>query len=168
MLSIRLILLICFKIFGRKLISCLASIFITPERKSLVSLTLPQILSFFIPMAKTWNNFHKVEVTLSSLGNEVFNMPGVISAHPSKELTGSPTCELRPLPFTFPPRYPRFLLLPQPVSKTYFFKKKHLYKFSYFWAERTFCFGCEKSIAITSKRKRAHLRMGDRLLSLSV
>lgn len=103
--------------------------------------------------------------SLSSLGNEVFDMPEVISAHPRKELTWSPTCEPHPLPLTFPPCHPHFLLsFSHSSSQKVFFLYISLYKFSYFWAERAPCFGCEKSIAISSGRERGkeHTRERER------
>lgn len=85
----------------------------------------------------------------SQLGNEVLDMPGVISEHPSEERTGSPTCEL-------PPYIDTVLFLP-PTSplKNFFFFSKSLYQFSHFCGERASCFGCEKSIAITGERRRS-------------
>lgn len=117
----------------------------------------------------------EVEVTfLSSLGNDIFGMPRVISAHPSKELTGSPYCEPRPLPLTLHPCHPHFLLSSAHSCFKTLFVFLSLYQFSHFWAERASCFGCEKSIAITRGRERERgrentlKREGERLLSLSV
>lgn len=52
----------------------------------------------------------------SQLGNEVLDMPGVISEHPSEERTGSPTCEL-------PPYIDTVLFLPptSPLKNFFFF-----------------------------------------------
>lgn len=111
-------------------------------------------------------------------GMEFFDMPGVISAHPSKELTGSPTCEPQSLPLTL---HPCRLSYTHSSFRT-FLSFLSLYQFSHLWAERASCFGCEKSIAIIGGRERRRVeeekrrrrrrntleREGGRLLSLSV
>lgn len=95
-------------------------------------------------------------------------MPGVISAHPGKELTGSPTCEL--WSFYITPMLStlfKFLLLTLALRHflEIFLPIQPLLDL------RMPCFDSEKSIAITGGReKRGNMlkREGDRLLSLSV
>lgn len=84
----------------------------------------------------------------SQLGNEVLDMPGVISEHPrANGVTNlwAPSlhrhCLVSSTHFTF--------------KKLFFFFSKSLYQFSHFCGERASCFGCEKSIAITGERRRS-------------
>lgn len=93
-------------------------IFIT-QGKILVCLTLTQIWPlFFIPMAKIWSKFwFRNYTSLFSPGNEVFDLRGVISVHPSKSWQDHQPVNLGPLPSHIAPTpsalssflYPLFL-----------------------------------------------------------
>ncbi len=90
-------------------------------------------------------------------------MPGVISAHPSKEAdrvtnlwASVPSPYIAPMPSALSSVfYPL-------VFKTFFLFFLSLYQFSHFWAERASCFGCKKSIAITGGREREKKRERER------
>lgn len=65
---------------------------------------------FFQPHGKNMEQLFRGRsyTSLSSLGNEVFDMPGVISEHPSKELTGHQPVSLTPFTLYFPHPPPPF------------------------------------------------------------
>ena len=92
------------------------------ERKKKKKVGLPSLhpkyYHFFIPMAKTWSSFFffflRLGVTLPChlSGMKFSDMPGVKSAHPSSERTGS-TCE--------PPSSPPHLTFAPFAFRTFFF-----------------------------------------------